>query len=129
MKAKRSAIPSLAISSLAEAFDLVGADRLPPAGARERRERLVDAGIKPGAIGDMGVVMLEIIGEQRLERLRIEGPARGGEAALDQRPGAGPNQRTGAFDLATARGLLVPNSQLSVATRSSAVSASVPSRS
>ena len=84
---------------LGQALDLVGADRLPPAGARERRERLVDAWIKPGAIDDMGVVIAQ---DNRRTSASIScgsrDPARSGEAALDQRPRAGPEQRAGAFD-------------------------------
>ena len=77
---------------------LVGADRLPPAGAREGGERRRDAGIQPRLVGDMGVVVGEEIAEQRLERHRREFPAGGGEAALDQRAAAGAEQGPGVGD-------------------------------
>ena len=97
MNANRSAIPSFVIRSLARLSILLvqTAWRHP---ARGNRERLVDAWIKPGMIGDMGAVIGKIVGEQTLDLLRIERSARCGEAAHDQRPRAGPEQRAGAFD-------------------------------
>ena len=97
-KAKRSAIPSFVIKSLAElSILLVQTAWRQPARAKACK-RILDAGIKPAANDNMGVVMLKKIGEQRLERLRVDALARSGETALDERPRAGPDQRAGVFD-------------------------------
>ena len=90
MKAKRSATPSFASRSWAERLDLVGADGLAPAGARDRVERRRDAGIEPRVLGDMGVVMGEEVAEQRLERhrRRASGPTAAKPRSISARPPA-----------------------------------------
>src|ERR1700733_11863077 len=90
--------PKLCHEQLGQALDLVGADRLPPARPCEAREGLVDARIKPGAVCDVVAVIAKVVDEQNLNRLRVKAPARSGKAVLDQRPRAGPNPRTRAFN-------------------------------